>query len=78
MGLPRTSFTTMVTWSDADVLTPARDDIDFISLSGTSWIDPTTMISVRNDSLDRNRGGIARYESQQLVSMKRMPRATGP
>ena len=56
----------------------ARDDIDFISLSGTSWIDPTTMISVRNDSLDRNRAGIARYESQQLVSMKRVPRAAGP
>ena len=50
----------------------------FVILSGTHWIDPTTMITVRADTLHRRDGKIVLYDSFQLVSVKRAARAPGP
>ena len=49
---------------------PAR----FLVQSGTHWVDPATMLMVRLDSLNREGGRITFYESEVLVSMKRVPR----
>lgn len=43
-------------------------------ISGTAWIDPTTMFVVRHDTLFRNRGVITEQSSDRLVSIKRAPR----
>ncbi|MEO5672431.1 MAG: hypothetical protein ABIR26_17220, partial [Ramlibacter sp.] len=42
--------------------------------TGTNWIDPLTMQSVRNDSMSRRDGRISVNESFVLLSMKRVPR----
>lgn len=53
-------------------------------LTGTHWIDPTTMITVRNDTLNRKtaqngKGGtITDHQSFQLVSARWAARAAGP
>ena len=51
---------------------PSQGRLTF--LSGTAWIDPTTMFVVRNDVLFRVNGRITERSSDQLVSMKRAPR----
>ncbi len=43
-------------------------------ISGTAWIDPTTMFVVRHDTLFRNKGVITEQSSDRLVSIKRAPR----
>jgi hypothetical protein len=54
---------------------PAQGAITF--LSGTAWIDPATMLAVRNDHLFRKHGQIVDQGSDQLVSVKRVPRPAG-
>jgi hypothetical protein len=53
----------------------ARSREGFSVRSGTTWIDPTTMLWVKLDSLDRTNGQIVYYESDVLVSFKRLPQA---
>jgi hypothetical protein len=45
--------------------------------TGTLWIDPTTMLVVREDQMDRKSGSIIKYGLQQLVSKKRAARQYG-
>lgn len=42
--------------------------------SGTSWIDPATMFTIRSDVEFRNNGMVTEQSSSRLVSMKRMAR----
>jgi hypothetical protein len=53
----------------------ARSPDGFSVRSGTTWIDPTTMLWVRLDSIDRRNGQINFYESEVLVSFKRLSHA---
>ena len=55
----------------------ARSQSTYVVLSGTAWIDPTTMLTVRDDTLKRRGGKITEYGSLQLVSMKRGQRPGG-
>jgi len=45
-----------------------------VYLSGTSWIDPETMIVVRNDSLNTSKGRTTVFDSDQIVSISRAKR----
>ena len=56
----------------------ARGSNTYVVLTGTAWIDPTTMITVRTDTLQRSGGKIGLYDSEQLVSVTRAPRPAGP
>jgi hypothetical protein len=43
-------------------------------LTGTLWIDPTTMLVLRNDLLFRRRGNITENSSQELAAVHQVPR----
>ena len=44
-------------------------------LSGTAWIDPTTMFTVRNDTEFRFNSQLVEQTSDRLVSLQRVPRS---
>jgi Caspase domain len=48
----------------------ARRPGGFSRMTGTMWIDPTTMLSVRNDTMFRSGGKIDHYDSNQWVSYR--------
>ena len=43
-------------------------------MSGTAWIDPTTMFAVRNDYMFTVNGRITEQSSERLVRLKLVPR----
>ena len=43
-------------------------------MTGTNWVDPTTMLVMRSDYTFRLNGKIVRHETDQVVSHKRAPR----
>ena len=47
-------------------------------MTGTNWVDPTTMLVMRSDYTHRLNGKIVRHETDQVVSHKRAPRPNPP
>ena len=43
-------------------------------LNGTLWIDPSTMLVLRNDLLFRRRGKVTENSSQELAAVRQVPR----
>ena len=68
--VPAGRFTALRIQRTAEAPWPAR----FLIQTGTTWVDPATMLTVRLDTLSREGGQISFYESEVLVSMKRVPR----
>ena len=56
----------------------ARSQDTYTVLTGTAWIDPTTMYAVRNDTMFRSGGKITAHWSDVLVSARRALRPTVP
>ena len=46
----------------------------FLVLTGTAWIDPATMRTVKSEVLNRSNGKIVLYDTDVLVSRKLVPR----